>query len=193
VLAVKKLIIGCAIAALFATPALAADMAVKALPPAAPSAPSWTGFYAGLTFGYGWEDPTTTVTATGNDLVSTALLTGKGGSLGEQPVGPVSFRNKGAFGGIEAGYNWQAGRNYVAGIEADFNVSDIKGQGATTSVLAIPGILQQLSASQNILWFGTVRPRLGWLVTDNLLLYGTGGVAYGRVNDTANYGLKRRP
>jgi opacity protein-like surface antigen len=30
-------------------------------------------------------------------------------------------------------------------------------------------------------WFGTVRGRLGLLVSDQLLIYGTGGLAYGRV------------
>lgn len=35
-------------------------------------------------------------------------------------------------------------------------------------------------------WFGTVRGRLGWLATDNFLLYGTGGLAYGRVHTSAN-------
>ena len=34
-------------------------------------------------------------------------------------------------------------------------------------------------------WFGTVRARLGYLVTDQLLLYATGGLAYGRVHVTA--------
>ena len=45
-------------------------------------------------------------------------------------------------------------------------------------------------------WFGTVRGRLGFLITDQILLYGTGGLAYGRVklsgvtnvNGSANFG-----
>jgi outer membrane immunogenic protein len=68
----------------------------------------------------------------------------------------------------------------------------MNGQGSSTSILT-PGsgfpTFQQLTASQQIQWFGTVRPRLGWLATDNLLLYGTGGFAYGRVSNYANYGL----
>src|SRR5947207_2446564 len=50
--------------------------------------------------------------------------------------------------------------------------------------------LQQLSESQNILWFRTVHPRLASLLSDNLLLYGTGAVAAGRVYGTANYSLR---
>jgi outer membrane immunogenic protein len=35
-------------------------------------------------------------------------------------------------------------------------------------------------------WFGTVRARLGWLVNDQLLIYGTGGLAYGEVAVSGN-------
>ena len=35
-------------------------------------------------------------------------------------------------------------------------------------------------------WLGTVRARLGFLVTPNLLAYGTGGLAYGKVEGSTN-------
>jgi outer membrane immunogenic protein len=35
-------------------------------------------------------------------------------------------------------------------------------------------------------WFGTVRGRLGWLVNDQLLIYATGGLAYGKVAVSGN-------
>jgi outer membrane immunogenic protein len=35
-------------------------------------------------------------------------------------------------------------------------------------------------------WFGTVRGRLGWLVNDQLLVYATGGLAYGKVAVSGN-------
>jgi outer membrane immunogenic protein len=41
-------------------------------------------------------------------------------------------------------------------------------------------------AQQQIQDFGTVRARLGWLPTNNVLLYATGGFAYGRVKDTVS-------
>jgi outer membrane immunogenic protein len=166
----------------------AADLTYKA----PPLVPSWTGFYVGLDFGYGWKDPT--VTPTGIDRVSQLVLAGTTGFPGAQPLGAVSFENKGIFGGVEAGYNWQLGRSWLVGIEADFNASSIRGQGASSSLVTTdpvrggPGS-QQLAASQNVQWFGTVRPRAGWLATDNLLLYGTGGFAYGRVDDAVNYGF----
>jgi outer membrane immunogenic protein len=52
----KKLAL-CTIAiALIGTPAFAADMAVKAPPPAPAPVPTWTGFYGGIQFGGGWSD-----------------------------------------------------------------------------------------------------------------------------------------
>ncbi|MGD0333637.1 MAG: hypothetical protein ABSA90_10315, partial [Xanthobacteraceae bacterium] len=51
----KKAALGIiAIAALIGTPALAADMALKAAPPPAAAPYSWTGFYLGGQVGYGW-------------------------------------------------------------------------------------------------------------------------------------------
>ena len=38
-------------------------------------------------------------------------------------------------------------------------------------------------------WFGTLRARLGFLPTNTLLLYATGGLAYGKVDESANVGL----
>jgi hypothetical protein len=69
----KKALIGiAAIAVLIGNPALAADMSVNA--PAAP-APSWTGFYVGLGFGFGWTD-TTSVTFTPANNVASAVVLG---------------------------------------------------------------------------------------------------------------------
>jgi outer membrane immunogenic protein len=39
----------------------------------------------------------------------------------------------------------------------------------------------QIATEHSVTWFGTVRGRLGFLPTDRLLIYGTGGFAYGRV------------
>jgi outer membrane immunogenic protein len=41
-----------------------------------------------------------------------------------------------------------------------------------------------LTTDHKLEWFGTTRPRLGFLATPNLLLYGTAGVAYGQTKDT---------
>lgn len=51
------------------------------------------------------------------------------------------------------------------------------------------GSLTSISVQNNVNWVGTVRGRLGWLLTPNLLIYGTGGLAYGQV--TANVSVSQ--
>ena len=78
----------------------------------------------------------------------------------------------------------------MTGLEADIQGSPIKG-----SASAVPTILGTgqpatgilLSSEPKLSWFGTVRGRLGVTVTPELLLYGTGGLAYGRVDASANW------
>jgi outer membrane immunogenic protein len=69
----------------------------------------------------------------------------------------------GIFGGY-AGYNWQFGA-WVAGVEADISGADIK----TTSI----------DFNQKTDELGSVRGRLGYTVTPNLLAYGTAGFGWG--------------
>jgi outer membrane immunogenic protein len=94
-----------------------------------------------------------------------------------------SFDTSGVIGGLQLGYNWQFNRNWLVGLEADFDWSGIKGSGSSAAVLAHGGQTDPFSATadEHIKWFGTVRARLGYLPTDNLLAYVTGGFAYGKV------------
>jgi outer membrane immunogenic protein len=165
--------------------ASAADLApiyTKAPPP---PIYSWTGFYTGVDLGYAWNDPT--VTFIPNDPVSAFFLTGGVGG----PMAPITFDDHGAFGGGDIGYNWQFNRSWLVGVETDFNVSSINGQGTTASLLEAgnadrKAVTGQIAADQEILWFGTVRARAGWLATNDLLLYGTGGFAYGKIAENVS-------
>jgi len=178
-----------AVAGLIGTPAFAADMAVKMpvkAPPPLPVAPpaiSWTGFYIGGNAGYGWGDDRT-VTFTPNDPL--AAIDTCGGANGGTCPPPTSFNISGALGGLQAGYNWQFNENWLTGIEADFDWSGIKGTGTSNFILGnfIAGPkASNFVASQNLKWFGTIRGRLGFLPMNSLLVYGTGGFAYGRVDE----------
>lgn len=154
--------ISAAVAALLASTAAvsAADLAVKARPIAPVPVFSWTGFYAGVNGGIG-----------GNKVDYPFAVTGvTGGNLGL-----TSF---GGFGGGQIGYNWQFAGNWVAGVETDIQGSAIKSELSG----AING-LGSLSAGSEVKYFGTVRGRLGYAF-DRVLVYGTGGFAYGSEDTT---------
>jgi outer membrane immunogenic protein len=107
--------------------------------------------------------------------------------------------NGGVFGG-QIGYNWQISSNWVFGFEADAQWTGQKGSGTFTCAATViggaclpgltflpPGVTgSALTISQELEWFGTVRARAGVLVTPEVLLYVTGGLAYGSIKtDTA--------
>jgi outer membrane immunogenic protein len=179
--AMKRLATAIATIALIGTPGFAADMAVKAPPSAPAPVPTWTGFYGGIQFGGGWGDEA--VNYSPNDPFAVALFNGIAGVQGA--ASGYRIPQNGPVGGVEVGYNWQWS-NWVLGLEADFSVAGMSGKASGTTVF-LPGATQTTTAQQETDWYGTVRGRLGWLATPNLLLFGTGGFAYGRVDDSANY------
>lgn len=156
--------------------ASAADLPRKAPAYAPPPPPiyGWTGFYVGGNIGGGWGHRD--VNYTPNDPQAYFLFL-----LGGAPP-PASFNTSGVIGGIQAGYNWQFNSRWLVGVETDFDWSGMKGAGTTSGVYA-PYFLAPFSAAveERIKWFGTVRARLGYLPMDNLLVFATGGFAYGRV------------
>jgi outer membrane immunogenic protein len=187
----------CGIAVLLGTQAWAADMALKSAAPSQTSISySWTGFYLGGEFGGGWSDETLNYAP--NDQVAASLLNGNAGIPGQQPFPSGPIRQAGVVGGLEVGYNWQFSEQWLAGVEADFSFSGMRGDATGKSVFvpAAPGFAgftNIVNASQTTDWYGTIRGRAGWLATPNLLLFGTGGLAYGRVGDSANHVMGSAP
>jgi outer membrane immunogenic protein len=152
-----------------AAPAFAADLAVKA--PLMPTGPvfNWTGFYIGGNVGWGWSDDAE-VSFSGDPSVIAPLI-GRGvyaSSFAAYPSGPV--------GGVQAGYNWQTGP-FVLGIETDIQAASIAKNETFTSVIGTTSWIT--SAGQQLNFLGTVRGRLGYTITPALLVYGSGGFAYG--------------
>jgi len=85
----------------------------------------------------------------------------------------------GGFGGGQIGYNWQGiwHPNLVLGVEADIQGTGIDNK----SVVPFPnGNFANHEISVD--YFGTVRGRLGY-AAGPLLVYGTGGFAYGGVDN----------
>jgi outer membrane immunogenic protein len=169
--------ISAALAAFIACPAIAKDKAAPlyTAPVLSPVA-SWTGFYVGVNGGYGWASRTANLNPVDSVATSAVLL-----PFGTPPP-PAAFDMSGVLGGLQGGYNWQFNRKWLVGIEADYDWAHIRGTGTSAFVLALlPATFQ---VSQNISSFGTVRGRIGWVALPNLLIYGTGGFAYGRVDET---------
>jgi outer membrane immunogenic protein len=79
-----------------------------------------------------------------------------------------SISPSGLEGGLQAGYNWQSGQ-FVFGGETDIQVSGADDTFAPYK-FANP-------------WFGTLRGRAGYAM-NNILFYGTFGLAYGQVKGT---------
>ena len=182
----KRFLIAAAAALLGAMAAQAADIAAApyAKAPALSPATNWTGFYAGVNAGYGWGDHTTAFAA--GDPFIQELTSGSGFPAGTQ-IPSAAINMHGATGGVQLGYHLQFAPQWVAGLEADFNGLDFKASAASSFRLG-PALgmseVVGLATSHKADWFGTVRGRIGWLPADRLLVYGTGGLAYGQVKET---------
>ncbi|MDB5620321.1 outer membrane beta-barrel protein [Tardiphaga sp.] len=167
-------------ALLMASGACAADLPVKAPAVALPGF-SWTGFYAGVNLGGGWYN--------GGNIMgdsNVAAIVPPGSIVGFPTPGSNSAGI--SVGGL-AGYNYQIGR-LVVGAETDINYIDIKSQRAGSGTACCFGVFggfstatESLSASSSskVDWFGTARVRLGFVPVERLLVYATGGLAYGGV------------
>src|SRR6516165_4962290 len=138
---------------------------------------SWAGPYLGLNLGYSAGKSKTDGVFSDATLGAPLFATGSSDSL------------RGVIGGVQAGYNWQAG-NWVAGLEGDIQMS---GQGATPSYVC-PGaicnptvvdfdalVTAKLVQGQKLDSFGTLRGRLGTTVTPDVIAYATGGLAVGAI------------
>lgn len=147
--------------------AFAADLAVKARP-FAPAVYNWTGFYVGGHAGYSWMDSTDTVSPADAVTARGWLFPGEIGSPGINPAGFI--------GGGQIGYNWQVAPTWVFGAEADISWTDLN---KTVSVAGTVDPSRVITGQEKLNWLGTVRGRLGYLPAERVMLYATGGLAYG--------------
>jgi outer membrane immunogenic protein len=186
--------------ALCAGSAFAADLPSRKAPPYIPPPPPpplWTGFYVGLNAGGTFSDNNSVDTAAAPYFIGPAggpftVAGNTARALGAAASATTNLAvNTGGFiGGGQIGYNWQFSSAFVAGLEAD--IQGVAAGNGTTSAIsgAIVGpassparqYLTTTSVSKRLDYLGTVRGRLGWLFTPTLLVYGTGGLAYGGVS-----------
>lgn len=174
---------------------VATTFAAAATPAAAqPAAPSWTGFYVGIDSGYAWSASNGLSTSAANLACASFGGACGPGSFGQQlatasvlgATSTLSIPFGGVAGGALAGYNWQAGPAFVVGVETDFHLlGGAQGTASTMSALPVPfgpsWLVTSLTARKSVASLGTVRLRAGYLALPDLLLYATGGLAYGHV------------
>ena len=140
----------------------AADLPISKEPPFLPPLPfSWTGFYLGGNVGAGFGTTETSVNVgpaltavTGTPVDATAPL--------------VSETFNGFVGGIQAGYNWQAGV-FVLGVEGDLDAAGLQGNAPCVVVL---------NCTMKHNWFADITGRVGVVTVDRALIYLKGGVAW---------------
>jgi outer membrane immunogenic protein len=194
----KTLGIAAGAISLLAGSALGADLPTRKGPPIAPvyvPPPfTWTGFYVGVNAGGAWASRNNNNNL-GFPFVG-ALPFGGGVPFATSGNGG---NQSGFIGGVQAGYNYQfgIGSGFVIGGETDIDWANINRShnnvafGSFTlpqfpGTLFTPSNIATTSRNNNQ-YIGTVRLRAGY-AWDRILLYATGGLAYGGVNNQNNVG-----
>jgi outer membrane immunogenic protein len=186
---IRRRLLGAAYVALAvagAVSAQAADLPTRKEAPAPVFVPppfTWTGFYVGANVGGVWSNggnASTTVFANGFPI---GTISGVPATLANVfPGSNFGGGQSGVIGGGQAGYNWQWG-SWVFGAETDFDGTSLSRSRSVigpTFVEPIFGAPDFFTANGSVKldWLGSTRGRVGF-AWDRLLIYGTGGVAYG--------------
>jgi outer membrane immunogenic protein len=179
---IRQLLAGGLLTVAIAGTAGAADLPIRATPVGPIIVPGfqWEGFYLGANLGGHWGQDRITTSA------DSAGQFGGGGAAAIDGVTPVTLDPSGFIGGAQAGYNWQFG-SAVVGIEGDVNW--LRGTaGRTLGGFAVINPSDVMTNSTQSNFLATVRPRLGWAF-DRVLVYVTGGYAYGRLQTSDTFGF----
>jgi outer membrane immunogenic protein len=132
----------------------------------------WNGLHVGFNLGHGSGNGDTFV----NPLPTAAIFV----SLLPQTLHP---NPGGVTGGGVMGLSWQHNA-FVYGFEGDVSATDIGGTKTVTPIIQNNGTPRPggfVSVHEDIPWMISLRPRVG-IGFSRFLVYGTGGVAFARVN-----------
>jgi outer membrane immunogenic protein len=117
------------------------------------------GFYYGLSAGFGFGNSTLF-----DDLDNSRAI--------------ASTEPSGFMGSVTAGYNWRLGYGLVYGVEADLGLMDVSAE----DKLASDGSIYKTQLGP--LW-GTLRARLGFMLSDRMMVFATGGGAFMQADDVS--------
>lgn len=168
-----------------------------------------SGVYAGINAGFGVGTSSSVSTRSYpvidrfpfsfNNVPDPSLIVQKPVVFGVSALantGIASVNQSGVIGGGQIGYNYLLNDRVVIGAEADFQGSGIAGSGHSTDAaiqnglatypygsLDVSGVSYGMNnINTNIDWIGTARGRAGALITNNILLFATGGIAYASIS-----------
>lgn len=181
----KKIILSTLSLAALTGTTLAADLTSRKETVAVPSiAHSWDGLYVGVNAGgiLGASNSVTTSTYPiyqNPDFRQTAYVAARSGSTN------IDVAYGGFIGGGQIGYMWNPIDRIMTGVELDF--SGIAGNGNNSRINVAQFVnytpesywISNTNLNKNLQYLGTVRGRLGYLITPDLLAYASGGFAYG--------------
>ncbi len=142
---------------------------------------NWTGFNVGLNTGLSIDNSGYTLSPSGEYLTNPFFI----------PTNPLrtdsgNFDGGGFMFGGQLGYNYQVGC-FVYGIETDFDVNGMNDANSVGRALAPPLVKRIIhNVTDDVGYLGTLRGRFGYTAADRLLIYGTGGLAYGNVSSNSN-------
>lgn len=141
--------------------ARAGGVAAYQAPPPLSGAAVPGNFYAGLSFGARWSDTDWTTSALGSP--SPPQVPANSTRLDSGTVRVAGY----------TGYMWRVTPSWALGIEGDLGWGD-----SSRGVAGIPGPCCGGFARVQEGWDGSLRGRLGYLLTPAWLLYATGGIAW---------------
>jgi outer membrane immunogenic protein len=202
----RRILLASAGAMALAGTAVAADLPYRGPPPVyvpPPPVMTWTGVYVGLNAGYTWSASNAVnvvsvpIAAIQPPVNFFPVPTSRAAALAA--TGTQSVQTSGFIGGGQIGYNYQFGNSFVVGLEADIQgVASARGRSsrfrsfdALSSApppFNFPGNFATAvtTVDKTLDYLGTVRGRIGFLITPTLLVYGDGGLAYGGVSSATS-------
>ena len=167
------------LASCIAMPVMAADVPANepVVAEAPPAVYDWTGFSVGVHAGVAGGDVTYPFSLF-DEYEGEEILSGE-----------LGLNNGGVFGGGGVGADYQFSGGFVVGVLADISATDIDGK--LSIDLGDGNNSLSAEAGSSVEWFATARGRIGY-AWDRLLIYGTGGAAFGEVESSFSIDFRRR-
>jgi outer membrane immunogenic protein len=181
----KIFLVGAMLAAPFA--AQATDLPNKKKAPNTPvtavaQSYNWSGWYMGGNVGFGKGANTGdgwTSFIDNNGSIPPYINLGAEGYFAAGGNVLPGTKPKGSLWGVQIGYNYAVSPEVILGLVTDIQSSNMRDERATS--VTPPSYVPSSQVNESkINWLGTARAKFGF-AADNILLFGTAGVAYGGV------------